>query len=174
MAEVKGKFISLAGYLMSAYEEAFNPANERLFKATGKYHKDLEPEGWYDTAIFNDFMLAYASASSTHEQAIVTLGKNVYSTIKKTTGLPPNIKMPLDLLLYEGEGFLLNHRGADVVPRIFKTKTDGHVVVRAPAPGYSQKLYEGVYLGILEMFGVKSGKVTMTKGSPDFEYDITW
>ena len=55
---------------------------------------------------------------------------------------------------------------------------DGHVIVQAPAPGYNSKLYEGVYLGILEMCGVKTGKVIQTQsqenGDPTSEFDITW
>ena len=51
---------------------------------------------------------------------------------------------------------------------------DGKVVICAPAPGYSQKLLEGTFLGILMMFGVKNGNVVITKGAPDFEYTITW
>jgi len=51
---------------------------------------------------------------------------------------------------------------------------DRRVIIQASAPGYSQKLVEGVYLGILEMHGTENGKVVMTKGAPYFEYDITW
>jgi len=68
----------------------------------------------------------------------------------------------------------MNHRGADVRPRTFITTKDHLVVVRAPAPGYNQKLYEGVFLGILEMCGITTGKVVMTERAPLFEYTITW
>ena len=101
------------------------------------------------------------------ERAIVTLGRNVYPTIKKTSGLPPEIKTVLDLLVFEARGFELNHRGADVKPRKFIMKEDKHVIIQAPAPGYSQKLYDGVYLGILQMYGINNGKVIMTKGAPN-------
>ena len=174
MAEVKGKFIMLCGSLMSLYKKQLEEADNVLFSKTGKRCKDLEPEGWYDTKIFDLFMKKYSEGSIAGESAIVTLGRLVYPTVKDTMGLPANIKTPLDLIMFEAEGFMLNHRGEGVVPRQFIIKKEGHVIVKAPAPGYNQKLYEGVYLGILEMFGIKDGKVSMVKDAPDFEYDIRW
>lgn len=174
MAEVKGKFITLAGNLMTLYEKYQQIADEKLYKNIGKHFNQLDPEGWYDTKYFNTFMEEYAKGSPTGEFAIVTLGRNIYPTIKKTAGLPPDIKTPLDLIIFEAKGFELAHRGADVKPRKFIKKRDGHVIVQAPAPGYSQKLYEGVFRGILEMYDIKTGKVIMTKGAPVFEYDISW
>lgn len=174
MADVKGKFITLAASLMSLYPKSREKADQELFQKTGNHWNELDPEGWYNTKLFNSFMEKYAEGSVTGEKAIVTLGRNVYPLIKRTAGLPPEIKTPLDLLLYEATGFSLNHRGRDVRPRRFIKKEEGHVIVRAPAPGYNQKLFDGVYLGILEMFGVRKGKVKMTKGSPFFEYDIKW
>ena len=78
------------------------------------------------------------------------------------------------IIVFEAKGFELNHQGADVIPRKFIKIEEGYVIVQAPAPGYSQKLYEGVFLGILQMFWIKTGKVVMTKGAPLFEYEITW
>lgn len=174
MAQVKGKFITLAGTLMGLYKENQEKADQMLFESTGKHYNELDPEGWYDAKIFDTFMQEYAKGSPSGEQAIVTLGRKVYPTIEKTSGLPENIQSPLDLILFEAEGFKQNHQGPEVKPRVFVKKEDGHVIVKAPAPGYSQKLYEGVFQGILEMKGVKNGKVVMTKGAPDFEYEITW
>jgi hypothetical protein len=174
MAEVKGKFITLAGSLMGLYKENQRRADEQLFQATGKHYAELDPEAWYDTRLFDIFMKEYAKGSPAGERAIVTLGRNVYPTIKKTSGLPPEIKTVLDSLVFEAKGFELNHRGADVKPRKFIKKEDKHIIVQAPAPGYSQKLFEGVFLGIIQMYGINNGKVIMTKGAPEFEYDITW
>lgn len=174
MAEVKGKFITLAGNLMKLYKNALDFCDNILYEKIGLHYNELDPEGWYDTKIFNGFMVNYAKASLAKDKAIITLGRKVYPTIEKTVGIPPNIQTPLDLIIYEAQGFLLNHRGADVVPRKFLKKEDGHVIVQAPAPGYSQKLYEGVYLGILEMYDIKNGNVEMTKGAPHFEYEIKW
>jgi hypothetical protein len=174
MAQVKGKFITLTGFLMSQKDDkALSFSDKILFSKTGKHWNELDPEGWYDTSLFNGFMKSY-EASASDEKAIIKVGKHVYPTIKETVGLPPEIKTAFDLIVFEAKGFELNHKGDDVKPRQFVKKQDGFVIVKAPAPGYTQKLYIGVFLGILEMFGITQGKVTMTKGKPDFEYEIKW
>lgn len=174
MADIKGKFIMIAGSLMKLYPVALKFCDELLFTKIGKHWNELDPEGWYDTKIFNGFMVNYAKASVSGEQALITLGKNIYPTIKKTTGIPPEVKTPLDMLIFSAKGFSDNHRGKDVIPRKFIKLEDRHVIVQAAAPGYSQIFVEGVFLGILEMYGIKTGKVVMTKGEPIFEYEITW
>lgn len=178
MAEVKGKFIMLAGSLMTLYKDGLAEANKGLAAKTGKTFAELDPEGWYDTSLFNLFMETYSRYSVSGDRAIVTLGRNVYPTIKKSVGLPPHLKTPLDFIKFEAEGFLANHRGSDVQPRKFISAKDGDVVVQAPAPGYNPKLYEGVFLGILEMSGVKTGTVVQTKaranGDTTDEFHITW
>lgn len=178
MAQVKGKFITLAGTLMSLYSAQRTEADKILFSKTGKHWNELDPEGWYDTRFFHLFMETYAKASPTGYRAIITLGKNVYPTIKKTAGLPPHLKTPLDFIKFEAEGFMANHSGADVKPRKFLKAEDREVIVQAPAPGYNPVLYEGVFLGILEMCGVTTGKVVQTKsqdkGDGTSEFHITW
>ena len=178
MAEVKGKFITMTGNLMSSYPRKLEAANAVLLARTGKSWNELDPEGWYDTSLFSLFIEAYAENLPSRDEAIVTLGKKVYPTIKRTVGLPPYLKTPLDFITYEAEGFLANHRGAGVVPREFVRIAEKHVIVRAKAPGYSAKLYEGVYLGILMMCGVAQAKVAQTKsterGDATDEFDIRW
>ena len=174
MAEVKGKFITLAVSLMSLYPDAQELVDKELFENTGQHWTELEPEGWYDTKLFNSCMEKYAESSITGEVAIVTLGRNVYPLIKKSVGLPEGLDNALDLILFEAEGFMMNHQGSDVIARNFVKKETGHVIVKAPAPGYNQKLYEGVFMGILEMSGIKDGTVKMISGDPDFEYEIKW
>lgn len=178
MADVKGKFITLAGSLMSLYKTQLAEADKIVFTKTGRHWNELEPEGWYDTRLFHFFMEAYAKASLSGEQALVTLGRNIYPTIQRTAGLPPHLKTPLDFIKFEAEGYLANHRGSDVIPRTFIKAVEGEVIVQAPAPGYNSKLYEGVFLGILEMCGVKTGKVVQTKsqekGDSTSEFRITW
>ncbi|MBI2418116.1 MAG: hypothetical protein HYV28_09495 [Ignavibacteriales bacterium] len=178
MAQVKGKFISLAGALMNHYPTHRAEADKSLFARTGKFWNELEPEEWYDTSIFGLFIEAYAKASPHGENAIVTLGKEVYPTIKASSGLPENLKTPLDFIKFEAEGFMANHRGSDVIPRKFKKLEDKDIIVEAPAPGYNSKLYEGVYLGILEMCNITSGKVTTLRkqedGAPTSEFHIKW
>lgn len=174
MAQVKGKFITLTGALMSVKnEKALNFSDGILFSKTGKHWNELDPEGWYDTALFNGFMKSY-EASASEEAPIISIGKRVYPTIKESVGLPPDIETAFDLIVFEAKGFELNHKGDDVKPRQFVKKEDGHVIVKAPAPGYTQKLFIGVFLGILEMFGIKHGKVEIIKGEPDFIYEIIW
>ncbi|HPQ80793.1 MAG TPA: hypothetical protein PLZ86_03615 [bacterium] len=178
MAEVKGKFITMTGGLMAAYPAKLEEANRVLVNRTGRGWNELDPEGWYDTSLFSLFIEAYAESLPSRDEAIVTLGKKVYPTIKRTAGLPDYLKRPLDFITYEAEGFLANHRGAGVVPRDFVRIAEKNVIVRAPAPGYSAKLFEGVYLGILLMCGVTSGMVTQTKsterGDATDEFDIRW
>lgn len=175
MAKVKGKFISLTGRLMCIiYKDALEKADKELYDAVGQHWDEIDPEGWYDTKFFDKFINSFASSSISGDVAFERLGKKIYPTIKRTVGLPKHVKTPLDLILYEAEGYSKNHTGSDVKPRKFIKKEDGHVIVSAPAPGYDQRLYLGVYLGILDMFGVKSGKVKMIKGSPEFEYEIKW
>lgn len=178
MADVKGKFISLSVALMGLYKDGQTEANNLVKARTGLSASQLDPEGWYNTTIFNDVMETYAKHSVTGDRAIVTLGRNVYPTIKKTAGLPPHLKTPLDFLKFEAEGFMLNHRGADVTPRKFVRAVERDILVQAPAPGYNALLYVGVYLGILEMTGVSTGEVVQTKsmrkGDATDEFHITW
>ena len=171
MAKVKGKFISLACSLMSMYPEEQIKADEYLKKETNLGWIELDPEGWYETKIFNEVMELYAKSSLTGSNAIITLGKKVYPTIKRTAGIPDNIKTPSDFIKYEAEGFLLNHQGDDVIPRKILKEADKEIVVQAPAPGYNELLYQGVFLGILEMCGITTGKVENTGNST---FKITW
>lgn len=169
MAEVKGKFIKMAGSLMLKNE--IEKANAYLQQQLGMKHSELEDEGWYDTKIFNEFMRIPAEASHTKEFMYVLVGKRVYPTIKRSVGLPQELKDPLDFLKFEAQGFLMNHRGNDVVPRRFIKAENREVIVEAKAPGYNGRLYEGVFLGILEMCNVRSGRVEVA-GSDIFT--ITW
>ena len=178
MAEVKGRFITLTGTLMSPYPRQLDQANTLLMAKCGKLWNELDPEAWYNTWYWAVFMDAFAKASVTGQRALVTVGRNIYPTIKNAGGLPTALRTPLDLIKYEAEGFLAHHRGADVKPRKFIKAVDHDVVVEAPAPGYSSRLYEGVFLGILEICGVTAGKVEQTKsqekGDPTSEFHIMW
>ena len=178
MAEVKGRSITLTGTLMSLCPRQLDQADTLLIARCGKHWNELDPEGWYDTLSWGDFMDAYAKASISGDRALVTIGRNIYPTIKKAGGLPPALKTPLDLIRYEAQGFLTEHRGADVKPRKFIKAVDREVVVEAPAPGYNSRLYEGVFLGILEICGVTAGRVEQTKsqekGDATSEFHVMW
>ncbi|MCP4522236.1 MAG: hypothetical protein GY827_11190 [Cytophagales bacterium] len=176
MAEVKGKFIKLSASLMSLsnHKDALDFCDKVLFEKIGKHWFQLEDEGWYDTKIFNGFIVNFAKASPKGVEAIIEVGKRVFPTVKHSVGLPPTIETPLDLIVFEAEAYAKNHRVDHVLPRTFIKKEDGHVIVQAPAPGYHQKLYDGVFLGILEMFNVTTGNIKLLKGEPHYEYEITW
>jgi predicted hydrocarbon binding protein len=177
MPGVKGRWFGLAASLMSLYKEQLDQAKNELHKKVGKTLAELDPEEMYDTKIFDIFMEAYAKGSPSKEKALITLGRNVYPTIKKIGGIPEHIKTPLDLIKFEALGFLENHT-KDVKPRKFIKAEEGNVIVEAPAPGYNCRLYEGVFFGILEMNNIKSGKVTQTKcvknGESTCEFHIIW
>ena len=111
MPQVKGKFITMAGLLMSIYEEQQKKADDMLYQKLGKHFKELDPEGFYDAKIYNDFMHKYAEASITGEKAILTLGKNTFPLIKETQGLPPHINSALELIKFSAEQFSKDHRG---------------------------------------------------------------
>ena len=179
MAEVKGKFIIMAAAMMANHIMELAEADDALHAATGKHWCDMKREEWYDTSIFDIFIRSYAKSMPDHDRAIVDLGKRVYATIEETTGLPENIKKsPLDFIRFEGEGFLMNHRGDGVVPRKYIVAESGHVIVEAKAPGYPSRLYEGVYRGILEMCAVRNALVTQTKsierGDDTDEFELRW
>ncbi|MEY3219447.1 MAG: hypothetical protein RIT27_804 [Pseudomonadota bacterium] len=177
MAQIKGKFITLTGALMSLYPEELAQADRVLFQKIKKHWDELDPESWYEISLFNLFMETYFSASPSKEKSFVTLGRKVYPTIKKTVGLPP-ISDPLVFLKFEAANFLTDHRGNDVKPRRILREQPGDFLVEAFAPGYNSKLYEGVFLGILEMCGVQDAKVIQTKcqekGDDTSEFHITW
>jgi hypothetical protein len=177
MAQVKGKFIGLAGQLMSLYKADLAKADGVLYQKTKKHYDELEPEGWYETSLFDLFMETYAKASPTGERAIITLGRRVYPTIKNSVGLPP-VTDPLEFLKLEAEFFMTEHKGPDVRPRKIITAEKGRFIVEAPAPGYNCALFEGVFLGILDMLDVQTGKVVQNKcekrGDATCEFEVTW
>jgi hypothetical protein len=170
MPGVKGKFITLTGMLMSNSEEQLAKANQYLESEIGLTHLELDPEDFYDTSLFNEFMKVYIETSGLGKEGYVVVGRRVYPTIKRTAGLPPNLTTPLDFVKFEAEGFLANHT-SDVVHRKFLKTEDKNVVVYAPAPGYDGTLYVGVYLGILDICGITTGKVDLVDKDT---YQITW
>ncbi|MBC7921289.1 MAG: hypothetical protein H7Z75_09395 [Ferruginibacter sp.] len=172
MAEVKGISIMVCGDLMSPDQKHIQKANQYLQILTGKAsYKELHPSEWYDVRVYEYFMDTFAEASVTGEYALVILGKRIYPRLNKLGVLPKSLTTPLDFIQYEAQGFLDNHRGAGVVPRRFIKATAGEVIVHAPAPGYNSKLYEGIYLGILDVCGVKTGKVKITAKDT---FHISW
>ena len=173
-AEAKGFFILMAVRLMTVYKESLKEADDFLFKKAGIHIGEVDPEKWYDTIIFKHFMGKYVGASPSKENAWLTLGKTIYPTIKRTIGLPENIKTPVDLIEYDNEAFLQTHRGEGIRGRKIVKRENNMVIVQAPTPGYNAKLVEGVYLGILSILGIKNGSVKLLKGEPEYEYEVRW
>ncbi len=171
MANIKGKFITLSGHLLGGNQEVIAKANNFLENEIGLTHLELDPEEFYDVKLFSEFLEICFNNNGMKENGYVILGKRVYPTIKRTTGLPPHLNSTLDFILFEAEGFLANHEGEGVVPRTFLKKENGLVEIVAKAPGYNSKLYEGVFLGILEMCGETNGKVNIIDVDT---FKITW
>ena len=121
MAEVKGKFITLACTLLETKPEAKQAALDAVTEMTGRNYDQLDPEGWYDTMVFDAVFRAIEEHSSPALAwaAIRLIGAGVYPLIERTAGLPTHLKTPLDFIKYEAEGFELNHRGDGVQPRKF-------------------------------------------------------
>lgn len=177
MSEVRGKYISLAGSLMSLYPKQRTEIDSLLFEQTGKHHNELEPEEWYDTKWIKLFLDKYVEASLSKDTALVTFGRKIYPTIKAS--LPPQLKTPLDFLRFETEGYMQAHKGPDVKPRKILKATEGEFIVQAVMPQWhNARMYEGVYLGILEMCGIKTGRVeknTIQEARENIvEFRVTW
>lgn len=109
---------------------------------------------------------------------MITLGRNIFPTKKKLGELPEDICSALDLLVFSTRSFPEDHRGAGIRPiRIIKA-TEGEVILDVPDHGYDCGVDQGVYLGILGMFGIDNGKVEQVKckkkGDLSCEFHITW
>jgi hypothetical protein len=180
MAEVKGKFITMAASFLRSKPELQEIVYNAVQNATGHRPPDLEPEEWYATSAL-DTVFQTVRLHQEEFDAWVTLkvmGQEVYYTIKYSGGIPPHVNTPLEMIKFEAEGFLANHRGDDVQPRRILQAQDRHVVMEAPSPGYDCAFIEGVYEGILRMNGIYESKVTQSQciknGDATCVYDIKW
>ena len=180
MAEVRAKFITLACDLIKTKPQARAAAIEAVKRLTGSHPNDLDPEEFYDTRVFE---AVFSTIEQTHPgvigwATIRVIGQLVYPTIKATVGLPDHLRSPAEFIQFDSEGFLANHRGPDIIPRKFIKVQDGEILVEAPSPGYNCILIEGVYEGILQLCGVKDGKVKQIKcvknGDSTCLYQVTW
>lgn len=177
-AEVRGNIVSLTGALMSAYPALQKQANQILFEKTGKNWDEIGIEDWVDTYIWHQFMDVYSKGSIAGDRSLITLGRKIYPTIKKSGGLPPEMDSALKVLIMECETFLDYHRGADVEKRRILKAEEGNFIVNAKSPGYTCKVIEGVYMGILELFGIETGMVNQTEcvcdGDQSCVFDVRW
>lgn len=124
----------------------------------GLTHQELDPEEFYDISIFVDCMAIYCQSFPDPTKAVIELGKRIYPTNKWTGALPDHLKTPLDFIVFEAEGFK-NAFSSDVVQRKIMETTERSVTMYAPSPGYVKEMMIGVWLGILEMIDINSGKV---------------
>ena len=131
----------------------------------------IDPEDYYDITIWDHFLKLYANSHEDPKQAMIDLGKRIYPTIKRTTGFPENLVTPLDFVKFEADGYMATHRGENVIPREIKDEQENEITMYAPAPGYDERLYIGVWLGILEMIGINNGNV---EELGDSTYRISW
>ena len=180
MAQLKGKFVQLACNFLSSSPQTQQAAMRAVQSAAGMPYDELDPEEFYDTFIIDSVFKAIDDSESEMMARVrkKVIGQEVYSTIKYTVGIPEHIKTPLDHVKFEAEGFLLNHKGADVRPRRILSAEEGHVSIEAPAPGYDCTWIEGVFEGILRMTGhpgnvVKQSKC-MKNGDNTCVYEIKW
>ncbi|MFD0998082.1 hypothetical protein ACFQ21_02150 [Ohtaekwangia kribbensis] len=170
MAQVKGKFITLTGMLAFNSKGSIEKIDDYLVKETGLTHWELDPEEFYDTTTWQEVLTIYSQDFPDPKQAILDLGKRIYPTLKRTVGLPSHLKTPKDFILFEAEGFKLNH-SSDVEPRKVLEATETSVTMYVPALGYDEALYIGVWLGILEIISIQTGKVENVGKST---YKISW
>ncbi len=171
MAEVKGKFITLACMLMQDVPDAQAKADELLEDETGCTHTELDPEDFYDTKLFDRVVKIYISTKPDPKEAIINLGKRIYPTQKRTVGFPDSLKTPIDFMKFEAEGFQESHTGDDIIPRKILKEADNEITMYAQAPGYDENIYIGVWLGILEMNGITTGEV---ENLGEHTYRIHW
>lgn len=178
MIEVKGKFITLAAGFIKIYPKHYERADARIFEATGVRQEKLDPEGWYDVTLYTYLMDLYVDASLTKEKALVTLGKAIYPTIKRTVGFPPGLETPTDFIEFEAQAYLDNVRGPGIRPRRITKHSDRYVQVRLRMDEQPCRIGEGVYQGMLEMTGHAEGTVEHRKctrnGDPECEFHIRW
>jgi hypothetical protein len=180
MAEVKGKYITLACRLLETKPQAKEAALQSVKKLTGSEYSDLAPEGWYSAEVLESIFKAIRDHSTpiTANASIKLIGQKIFPTLDQTVGLPKHLKTPLDFLKYDSESFKNDHRGSDVKQRKIIEAKEGKVILEATSPGYDCTLNEGVFAGILKMCGVDNGEVRQTKcikkGDQVCEYLITW
>lgn len=178
MPEVKGKFITLAAGFIKIYPKYYEKADKLIFDTTGLHQEQLDPEGWYDVRLYTYLMDCYTEASISKANALITLGKNIYPTIKRTVGFPPGLETMMDFIEFEAAAYLANLRGAGIRPRKITKVSDRYAIVRMRMDEQPCKIGEGVYLGMLEMTGNPQGTVEHKKciknGDPECEFHIKW
>lgn len=174
--EIRGQFVTLACSLLETKPDLKAEALRAVNKVTGLNYDKLEPMGWYPVAAFAGVFETIIKKTNPilASAAMKIIGNKVYPTIKAHGGIPAGIETPLALLKFEAQGFLNSFRGIGVAPRKFIKEAPKELVVQADMPGgIPKELMEGVYLGILEMCGVK-GKVLVEESNGHAIYNVSW
>lgn len=178
MVEVKGKFISLAASFIKIYPKFYEKSDQLVFAKTGLLQDKLDPEGWYDIALYTHVMDCYVAASITKERALVTLGKAIYPTIQRTVGFPPGLETPMDFIEFEAKAYLENLRGPGIRPRKIIKLSDRYAIIRLRMDEQPCKVGEGVYHGMLDMTGHPNGTIEhrrcIKNGDLECEYHVKW
>lgn len=81
------------------------------------------------------------------------------------------------MIIFSTRSFADDHKGPGIKPiRVIKA-VEGEVILDIPKCGYDCRLGEGLYQGILGMYGINTGKVEqhkcVLKGDPSCEFHIT-
>jgi hypothetical protein len=183
MIEVRGKFLLLAGGMMTRYPGAKEKALRVLMEKTGQQLEDVDPDGWYDSELYQAFLDAYCDDPEIKEaygdDALVSFAKAVFPTLDLLEQVPAEAKeTPLDLIRHSTQSFADDHRGEGIRPIEVIKAEEGDVLLDIPYCGYDCTYGEGVYLGILEMLDIENGEVEQTKcykkGDPSCMFHITW
>ena len=119
MAMVKGKYITMACSLLELNPKARLEVAQGIKEKTGMEWKDLPPEDWFEAHV-QGYVLEVVEKHNSPVMAtsiIKAMGRRIFPTISKTTGFPEDLKTPLDFLKWEGESFIRDHKGSDVIPR---------------------------------------------------------
>jgi hypothetical protein len=163
---------------MRIYKTELEKADRQLFRDAGKHWHELEPDGWYDARHYRNFINGYVKASPAKENAMITLGKQIYLTVKQMDGFPPGLKTPIDYLEFEAKTYLEAFQGAEISPRKFIKKYPGYVIIQTKMTEQDCKVVEGVYRGIMRLAGVSRGKIQQAKciknGDAFCEFHILW
>jgi hypothetical protein len=180
MAEVKGKLITLATELLVSTPGIRSAAIFSILRTTGKDPRELEPDGWYETKVLDEFLKAVEEYESplVAWAAIKVIGQKIYPAIDAALCVSGRLRTPLDCLKFEARSFSDNYRGADVVPRKFIEADDHHIILDAPSPGYNCALTEGILDGVLRMCRTSHYTVKQTKcvqrGDSTCRFAVNW
>jgi len=171
MAEIKGKFIALAGILLSDKPELLEKANEQLVKKYGYTHQFIAYEDYYDSQIFSEFLVAYSTSQEQPEDALTYFGRRAIALLQRSSSFPGSISSVDELLKIQTEILEQNHHYEQLTWPSIVTSSAHSITIFAPAPEYDSRIFPGMWLELLE----KSLKTTINiKELGGNAYRLTW